>query len=219
MDNTQPKSNSFWDRNKKKILLIVLLVLLIGGIIISALFGTNVLGEKPKKIPGIPKDSNGMAMVTLVDNIGNSYLVPIIFSNDNAKNEKKPTHWLSFGKKMGITPIFDSNTYKLKFDQNVISYVQAISFAIGTISNPILLPTTTTPTAQTYNFLPIGNLKENILCIYTIGKGICNEVDKYEKVRENGNLAEKLLEISQKVLGGLCGSIDCTTSFPMDFGS
>jgi len=183
MDQQQQPQSSNW---RKIALIIFLVVLVVSGIIIGALYGTGVIGEKGSNITKdeITKDS-GLFLVSLVTSGDFGIIVPILISQNQSENTGIAGTWASVGAKMGITPIFDekTNTYKLNISNNMLKYVQTISFVADSTFN--LVPSSSATSAKMYTYLIMGSAENGNMCLYTIGKGVCSDISKYEVIEEN----------------------------------
>jgi hypothetical protein len=178
---SQPQSS-----NWKKIALIIFLVFIaVAGIIIGILYGTGVLPGKSSNTTSdeITKNS-GLFLVSLVTDGDFGLIVPILISQKQSDNTGIAGTWASVGAKMGITPVFDekTNTYKLNILNNMMKYVQTISFvANGSLD---VIPSAAETNAKMYTYLLMGSAEGTDLCLYTIGKGVCSDISKYQVIEE-----------------------------------
>ena len=174
------------DRKKKIIFFIILGILVAAGIIIGILYGTGVLPGKSSNTTSdeITKNS-GLFLVSLVTDGDFGLVVPILISQKQSDNTGIAGTWASVGAKMGITPVFDekTNTYKLNILNNMMKYVQTISFvANGSLD---VIPSAAETNAKMYTYLLMGSAGGTELCLYTIGKGVCSDISKYQVIEEN----------------------------------
>lgn len=199
--------------SKWLIVLIVFLVLIgVAAIIVGSLYGVGIIVDKGQSEakPEITKDS-GLFLIGLVTDKKLGLVAPILISQNQSDNVGSATSWASVGEKVGIKPIFDeaTNTYKLNIDPSILKYIQTITF----VSNPTqsgleVIPGSGSPNtnARMYTYLPLGGLTNNNICIYTLGKGVCQDLASYQVIEEAPIGYEDLKNLAFKSLSdqGFC---------------
>ena len=182
---TQVAPPSNW---KKTALIIFLVVAAVAAIIIGSLYGTGVIGDKGSSVtPDEITKNSGLFLVSLVTTGDFGVIIPILISQKQSDNTGIAGTWASVGSKMGITPVFDeiTNTYKLNISNSALKYVQTISFVADSSFN--VVPSATATNTKMYTYLVTGydGAAENgNICLYTIGKGVCSDISKYEVIEE-----------------------------------
>jgi hypothetical protein len=139
---------------------VVVAAAILGGIIYAIIYGIKYLNndddatttdQTPDNIPEKITDeeideaakkviqyNTAMFLFTMITSNNTGYLVPIVISSNTQDNSENATNWFGTGKKMGITPIYDYGTFKVKFDNtNVIESIQSITYIK---SNDTILP-------------------------------------------------------------------------------
>lgn len=199
--------------SKWLIALIVFLVLLgVAAIIVGALYGVGIIVDKSQSEvkPEITKNS-GLFLISIVTDKKIGLVAPILISQNQSDNVGNASSWASVGEKVGIKPIFDeaTNTYKLNIDPSILKYIQTITF----VSNPTqsgveVIPGSGSPNtnARMYTYLPLGGLTNNNICIYTLGKGVCQDLASYQVIEEAPIEYEDLKNLAFKSLSdqGFC---------------
>ena len=179
---TQVAPSSTW---KKTALIIFVVVAAVAAIIIGSLYGTGVIGDKGSSItPDEITTNSGLFLVSLVTTGDFGVIIPILISQKQSDNTGIAGTWASVGSKMGITPVFDeiTNTYKLNISNSALKYVQTISFVADSSFN--VVPSATATNTKMYTYLVTGSAENGDICLYTIGKGVCSDISKYEVIEE-----------------------------------
>ena len=179
---SQPQQSSNW----KKIALITFLVfVVVVAIIIGVLYGTGVVGKSSNVTSNEITKNSGLFLVGIVTPNKFGIIVPILISQKQSDNTGIAGTWASVGAKMGITPVFDeiTNTYRLSISKDTLKYVQTISFVSSDSFD--IVPGANASAVKMCTYLVMGSAKNGNMCLYTIGKGACSDISKYDVIHEN----------------------------------
>ena len=195
----------------------VAIAIIIILIIIDA--ATGDIGILPSNKKKDTKNS-GLFVFSILDN-GKGYLVPIYVSTKESENNQNASLWDGVGKKMGIQPRFEDNTFKVDFDTGVASKIRSITFISSPTTGVVPQDTAISNLVQ-YNYLFVTGINTNTMPLYELGKGI-SIVGQTDIVQESDYGYNGLLDMAYDSLemNNFCtprnSPSNCNTNIPHNF--
>ena len=211
-------------------------ILLLLGLIgfLTYWFGFRDKGEsgggQPTIGPTLSPPAPTQSALFLISAIGDSdkpYIIPIPISKNNSENQTNASHWNGYGKKMGITPNYSNNTYKISLSNSIAPNIKAISFVSTSKSG--VSPDVGSTGVKLYNYLYTqeNSFSTGEISLYINGTGASGDITgpASDMVMNDvyGNGSDYLLNMANDNLEsiGYCTErnrpVGCNDIIPMEF--